>query len=380
MSVPELQTGLSATAFTGQLEEITQMMREISRLSDPEEVFREYSLRIRNIFPSDRVLLIRRAPEDITLLQMVEITDWDNPVHPWDSSEKYLPLTTGLLVQLFDQADATLLHDFEVTEEDPAYSVLEGMRSLRAIPLFEQGETSQMVIGLKAEPNSYREEDLAAMVWLSNLFGRAIQNLMLAQKVRQTYQSVDRELKVIGEIQRSLLPEELPQIPSLELATYYQTSQRAGGDYYDFFPLPDGRLGILIADVSGHGTPAAVVMAIIHTIAHTYTGSHDPPSQFLNHLNTHLTRRYTAKNGTFVTAFYGIFDAETRNFKYASAGHNPPGCRWESVRTSPTTMPRNCCTRGIGLSSTPMASSKPTPRLENCMEFPGWENRSANAI
>ena len=62
----------------------------------------------------------------------------------------------------------------------------------------------------------------------------------------------------------------------MELAVHYQTSRRAGGDYYDFFPLPDGKWGILIADVSGHGTPAAVLMAITHSIAHTHPGAAVP--------------------------------------------------------------------------------------------------------
>jgi sigma-B regulation protein RsbU (phosphoserine phosphatase) len=110
----------------------------------------------------------------------------------------------------------------------------------------------------------------------------------------------------------------------LDLAVHYQTSQRAGGDYYDFFPLPDGQWGILIADVSGHGTPAAVLMAITHSIAHTYPGSPTPPAQMLQYLNRHLTSRYTDDSGTFVTAFYGIYDPPSRKLTYACAGHNPP--------------------------------------------------------
>ena len=97
---------------------------------------------------------------------------------------------------------------------------------------------------------------------MSSLFGRATHNLVLRNELKQTYDIVERELKVVADIQRSLLPQVLPKIPNLELAAYYRTSRWAGGDYYDFFPLPDGRWGILVADVSGHGTPAAVMMAI----------------------------------------------------------------------------------------------------------------------
>ncbi|MCA8982686.1 MAG: SpoIIE family protein phosphatase [Planctomycetaceae bacterium] len=324
MSSPQLQPEEFATPAADKLDDIVAMMREISRQSDPVEIFREYATRVRRIYPVDRVLLLRRSLSGDESIQATVIDDWEAPVHPWADSDRFQTITGGMLVSIFERGEATIINELEIDDDDNGRDYLADMRSLRAIPLFEQGEASQMIIGLKTEPQGFFEKDLPALVWLSNLFGRSIQNLLLAQKLKAAYQSVDRELKVIGEIQRSLLPERIPQVPGLELAAYYQASHRAGGDYYDFFPLPDGKLGILIADVSGHGTPAAVVMAIIHSIAHTYIGSHDPPSTFLNYLNRNVTDRYTAHSGTFVTAFYGVYDPRTGNFKYSSAGHNPP--------------------------------------------------------
>ena len=103
------------------------------------------------------------------------------------------------------------------------------------------------------------------------------------------------------------------------------TSRRsAGGDYYDFFPLPGGQCGIFIADVSGHGTPAAVLMAVTHCIAHTNPGQALPPADVLNYLNRHLATLYTSRNESFITAFYGVYDPADRTLTYACAGHNPP--------------------------------------------------------
>ena len=116
----------------------------------------------------------------------------------------------------------------------------------------------------------------------------------------------------------------MPAIPGLELAASYQTSQWAGGDYYDFFELPDGRWGFLIADVSGHGTPAAVMMAILHSLAHGHPGHPEPPDALLEHVNRRLAARYTAENEVFVTAFYAIYDPVRRELTYSCAGHNPP--------------------------------------------------------
>jgi sigma-B regulation protein RsbU (phosphoserine phosphatase) len=115
----------------------------------------------------------------------------------------------------------------------------------------------------------------------------------------------------------------LPVIEGFELAAYYQTSAQAGGDYYDFFPLHDGGWGIFIGDVSGHGTPAAVLMAVTHAIAHARPRQHTPPSALLAYLNRQLAHLYT-RDGTFVTAFYAVLDAATRRLTYSLAGHNPP--------------------------------------------------------
>ena len=108
------------------------------------------------------------------------------------------------------------------------------------------------------------------------------------------------------------------------MAAHYQPAAWAGGDYYDLFPLPGGQWGIFMADVSGHGTPAAVLMAVTHCLAHTLPGPMMPADRVLDRLNLQLARRYARLTDTFVTAFYGTFDPITRQLRYAVAGHPPP--------------------------------------------------------
>ena len=92
------------------------------------------------------------------------------------------------------------------------------------------------------------------------------------------------------------------------------------GDYYDFFPLPDDKWCIFVADVSGHGTPAAVVMAITHAIAEILTPGHPtPPGKMLAYLNERAARRYTGDGGTFVTALYAILDPAARTLVLSSS-------------------------------------------------------------
>jgi sigma-B regulation protein RsbU (phosphoserine phosphatase) len=121
-----------------------------------------------------------------------------------------------------------------------------------------------------------------------------------------------------------MLPQQLPEMAGLELATWYEPAAYAGGDYYDFFPLPQGKWGILVGDVSGHGSPAAVLMAITHTLAHSLPFDQPGPGQMLDFVNAHLAHHYTPRHGAFVTAFFGVYCPTSRRMVYASAGHEPP--------------------------------------------------------
>ena len=99
-------------------------------------------------------------------------------------------------------------------------------------------------------------------------------------ELKGRYDVIERELEIVADVQRGLLPAELPAIPGLSLAAFYATSRYAGGDYYDVIPLPDDRWGILMADVSGHGTRSAVVMAMYHPetrTLHMARAGHEPP-------------------------------------------------------------------------------------------------------
>jgi sigma-B regulation protein RsbU (phosphoserine phosphatase) len=196
------------------------------------------------------------------------------------------------------------------------------------------------------------------MLWQANLFGRAVLNLVLRRELAAAYEALDREFEVIGGIQRSLLPPELPDIPGVSTAAHYETASRAGGDYYDFFPLSDRSWGIFIADVSGHGAAAAVIMAITHVIAHMHPGPPTPPSSVLKYLNEALSGRYTNNGRSFVTAFYGVLSPQTGMLRYSSAGHNPPRLR------------RNGQVAGLnGASSLPLGISETEHYEDAEMEF-----------
>ncbi len=315
---------MPAETWEQRLDDIYELMHDMSNQTEPQEMVKAYGQRVRKIFPVDRRVSLSRRNLTWPQYRVTRDSAWTEDVDPWKQPHRLPLLSGGVFAELIYASRPLIIDDLQVDPNDPAAPYLAGQRSLMAIPMLDSGQALNMVVSLQREPNGFDRERLPDTMWLSNLFGRATHNLVLKQQVREAFDAVDRELRIVGDIQRSLLPKELPRIGGLDLAVFYQTSQQAGGDYYDFFPLAEGKWGLLIADVSGHGTPAAVMMAITHSIAHLFP--HDPgrPGELLEFVNGHLAGRYAADSGAFVTAFYGIYDAEQRTLTYASAGHNPP--------------------------------------------------------
>lgn len=136
---------------------------------------------------------------------------------------------------------------------------------------------------------------------------------------------LDRERRAVEEIQRSLLPASLPEIPGIELTPYYRPSEYASGDYYDVVPLIDDQWGFVMADVAGHGISAAIIMTVMRTLIHAELPSNRDKSagEFLEHVNRVMSETYL-RNGRFVTVWAAVLDPASRELTYASAGHNPP--------------------------------------------------------
>ncbi|CAN5916264.1 hypothetical protein BH23PLA1_BH23PLA1_16560 [soil metagenome] len=306
------------------LAHIVSMMRELSRQNDPQEMVRAYGRQMREILPTDRLLSLSRRDLPAPYFRITRSSTWQDEINPWTQKQRLPVLEGGLLGDLIYGEEPRIIGDLQVSPEDPAAEYLRGMGSALAIPNYDRGEALNMVVLFREAADAFSPEQLPELVWMSNLFGRATHNLVLSEELRKVNEALEDDLEVVADIQRSLLPARLPRVPTLDLAAYYETSRHAGGDYYDLFPLAEGRWGLIIADVSGHGTPAAVMMAITHALAHAYTGEPIPPNLKLEYLNNHLAHRYTTDSGAFVTAFYGIYDPSTRVLSYSSAGHNPP--------------------------------------------------------
>ena len=123
-------------------------------------------------------------------------------------------------------------------------------------------------------------------------------------------------------MQRLILPPALPEHPGVQFAASYQTSRHAGGDYYDVLPIASGHYGVMVADVSGHGAPAAIIMAMIRAAFHSHRPVHGDAAAVLRTLNDHFD--YLWDTEMFATAVYATVDAGRREMRIACAGHPPP--------------------------------------------------------
>ncbi len=136
---------------------------------------------------------------------------------------------------------------------------------------------------------------------------------------------LEQELVMARAVQKSLLPTQTPRIPGFTLVADWRPAREVAGDFYDFFSLPDGRWGLVLADVSGKGAPAALYMAMTRSLIRSEASRHTNPSAVLTEVNRRLLKE--SSNAMFVTVFYAILDPVLRSLTYANAGHDPPFLR-----------------------------------------------------
>ena len=203
-------------------------------------------------------------------------------------------------------------------------------------PLAGQGELIGVInLGDRRSEQEYTSDDHKL---LADLATQAAPAVRVAQLVRQQQieaqarERLEQELRVARVVQQTLLPKELPELAGWEVAAYWQPAQAVSGDFYDFIALPDGNLGVVEADVTGKGVPAALVMAAARGILRV-AAEQDPasPGKVLAHVNDLLYPDIPPS--MFMTCLYGVLNPTTGRFVFANAGHNLPTKRMADAVT-----------------------------------------------
>lgn len=235
---------------------------------------------------------------------------------------------TDPLVAYFQTTSGAV--DVDTMEIDsPAATQLKESGVKLVVPLVSQGELIGLLnLGPRRSEREYSGDDRKL---LDTLAAHAAPALRVAQLVKQqevevrSRERLEQELRVAQLIQQQFLPKELPNLPGWQVAAYYQPARQVGGDFYDFIDLPDGKVGIVVGDVTDKGVPAALVMATTHSILRGEAPRLSSPGELLERANNRLFPDIPSH--MFVTCLYGVLDPQTGRFIYANAGHNLPYVR-----------------------------------------------------
>lgn len=211
---------------------------------------------------------------------------------------------------------------------------------LADLVLLPDEELEQNYPGLKREGNALTAEVFiptfgadGSFIWAKatplydsngNIAG-SIESIRDVTHLRRTEETLERsrsELRIASDIQRSFLPEHIPPLEGFDLAATSIPAMEVGGDFYDFIPGQSGKLGMVIADVSGKSIPAALFMALSRTIVRANATHHQRGTEILQDANDMIAA--DSRSGMFVTLFYGVIDERARDLVYANAGHPPP--------------------------------------------------------
>ena len=317
---------------------IVDLLRDASLAREPADVFKVFGPRMWRIRPMEFFVSVstRGLPAgSYKITRYYDVREFQrradsgeggmpetvNP-NPWATFHTLPTHTTGFISECIKDGTPKILNDLNITDDPVFGSLLSEFKSAIASPLYDHGEVLNWSIQLRRAPNAFDELLFEDAMMMGNLIGAITRNLVALKEVERLNKVLTAQFEEVARVQQSLLPEKLPDIPGLAVATSYLTSDQAGGDYYDFLPMPGNRLGILVADVSGHGAGAATIMAMLRAILHCYSGGDGSAAGVLRFANHRLVA--SRLEGNFVTAFFGVFDPATARLNYASAGHNPP--------------------------------------------------------
>ena len=196
------------------------------------------------------------------------------------------------------------------------------IRSFMAVPLIFRGQLSGVLaVANPISGRAFTDTEFSLAKSLGEQCALALQNAEAVSALLMR-NKLEFDLRLASSIQRYLLPENLPQTDSLEFAVKYLPQQLIGGDFYDFFKLPHGKIGVVIGDVSGKGIPAAILMALCQTKLRYIAMSGKSPAQTLCLLNSEMV--HAMRSDMFITIIYLVIDPESGEAKFARAGHEPP--------------------------------------------------------
>ncbi|MFG0306187.1 MAG: PP2C family protein-serine/threonine phosphatase [Phycisphaerales bacterium JB040] len=314
-----------------EIAEFTEVSRRASSATDPAQMLSTLGPWLRRMRRSDFFISVSQRDLPAGQYKITRVIDNPNEqidqsrMNPWRDWNRITAHSGGLIGEILSGDGPQLFKELDVTDDPVLGIAVREMRSLLAVPNFDDGEPLNWGVFFRRNPEGWALDEITRIMQDTNLLGLATKNLVEKKRASELNERYIQQLEQVAQVQRSLLPATTPSHPSIEIATSYLTSDEAGGDFYDFICLPEGKIGVLIADVAGHGPAAATVMAMLRAILLCYEHDDHDPAFVMRYCN----RKLAAANlgASFTTAFFAVLDPETGELVYSRWGHNPPRLR-----------------------------------------------------
>src|ERR1700687_4964141 len=291
-----------------------EVSRELTSILDREELLRRVAQRIKKIV-NYHVFSVMLWNEQTQLLESAFAMCYEDSI----KDRTQLPLHQGLTGAAAGERRVLRVNDVAA---DPRYIRCESgveTRSELVVPLFLQDRLIGVLDLESATPHAFTAEHERMLVTLGSYIAVALENARLYEDARESERRLRSELDTAREIQRQLLPTGAREVPGLDLAAAYVPARALGGDFYDFLPYGEGRLGFALGDVSGKGTAGAVCGSrATATVGEIVVDHRREPADMLALLNKRLLG--ARLDSRFIAMLFAIYDAPTRRLTLANAG------------------------------------------------------------
>ncbi len=237
--------------------------------------------------------------------------------------EGELSISRTIVARALDKGERSVLADADMNGLDPAISIVQhGIRSALCVPLAYQGHVFGVIYGDRVTSSAvYTDEDMDFLAGLARQVSIGLVNSRLLEAQTLKVQ-LENEIALARDIQKRLFPARLPDDEHVRVGALNEPGRQVSGDYYDVIPLSDGRIGILIADVTGKGVASSLLMANLQAAVRVTLDPVRNPEDLMSQWNALIHQNTGA--GTFVTCLLMIVDPARRSLRFANAGHFMP--------------------------------------------------------
>jgi serine phosphatase RsbU (regulator of sigma subunit)/ribosomal protein S18 acetylase RimI-like enzyme len=233
--------------------------------------------------------------------------------------DEMLSLGKGLIGQVIKSGECLVIPD--VSLDSKYIAGRKQTRSEIVVPIMKNGRAIGALDVESDNLNEFNHTDLEILNFFADAASLSIEKAMLHHQILEK-KKVEKQLQIAGEVQARLLPQNPPVAGGYDFAGLCIPTYEIGGDYFDYIRIDKNKIGIAIADISGDGIPAALIMTAFRALLRSQAKQYKDPSELMQLLNTQLAE-FTRKKD-FVTAFYGILNLRNHIFNYTNCGHNPP--------------------------------------------------------